>query len=101
MDRHARELSGALGEYLVDVPRRNILLRDLLRQRSEQCYAHKAKALPHVLSFDTELVLDAWTFGRPVNYLLAWIEPPIGTAGNLDEEQISRMARREALFAQP
>lgn len=69
---------GALGEYLVDATQRTILFWDLLRQRSEQYYAHKANPLPHVLTFDAELVLDARTFERPANYLLARILPPAG-----------------------
>lgn len=67
---------GAFGEYLVDTAQRTILFWDLLRRRSEQYYAQKAQAIPHVLSFDAELVLDGRTFERPVNYLLARIKPP-------------------------
>ena len=66
------------GEYLIDVAQRTVLFCDLLRRRSEQYYAYKAEALPHVLSFDAELVLDARTFDQPVNYLLARILPPAG-----------------------
>ncbi|WP_410498606.1 DUF3141 domain-containing protein [Chitinibacter sp. S2-10] len=65
-------------EYVVDVMQRTILYWDLLRQRSEQYYEQKEKAIPHVLKFDTELVLDARTFERPVNYLLVRIKPPKG-----------------------
>ena len=74
--------SGAFGEYLIDVAQRNILFCDLLRRRSEQYFAHQAQALPHVLSFDAEPVLDARTFERPANYLLARIEPPAGVVIN-------------------
>ena len=35
-------------------------------------------SVPHVLRFDAELVLDARTFERPANYLLARIKPPAG-----------------------
>src|SRR4030095_17016298 len=51
---------------------------DVMRQRSDQYYEQKAKAVPHVLSFDAELVLDARTFDKPVNYLLVRIHPPAG-----------------------
>jgi hypothetical protein len=61
---------GPLGEYMTDAMQRTILYWDVLRQRSDQYYAQKAKAVPHVLNFDAELVLDARTFKRPVNYLL-------------------------------
>ncbi len=70
--------AGALGEYLVDVAQRTVLFWDLLRRRSEQYYAQKAKAIPHVLNFDSELVLDARTFEKPANYLLYRIVPPAG-----------------------
>jgi pimeloyl-ACP methyl ester carboxylesterase len=69
---------GPLGEYLVDATQRTLLFWDVLRQRSDQYYEQKAKAVPHVLSFDAEPVLDARTFERPVNYLLVRIKPPEG-----------------------
>ena len=71
---------GPVGEYVVDATQRTILFWDLLRQRSEQYYAQKAKAVPHVLNFDAELVLDARTFKRPANYLLVRIKPPAGVS---------------------
>ena len=70
---------GAFGEYTVDVAQRTVLFWDLLRRRSEQYYANKAEAMPSVLSFDSEMVLDARTFAKPVNYFLARIIPPSGT----------------------
>lgn len=69
---------GAAGEYMTDAAQRTILFWDVLRQRSDQYYAQKAKAIPNVLSFDAELVLDARTFQRPVNYLLVRVKPPVG-----------------------
>jgi hypothetical protein len=69
---------GPVGEYVVDAAQRTILFWDLLRQRSEQYYAQKAKAIPHVLNFDAELVLDARSFERPANYLMVRIKPPQG-----------------------
>ena len=68
----------AAWDYWVDAWQRTILFWDVLRQRSEQYYAEKAKAVPHVLSFDAELLLDGRTFERPVNYGLARIKPPQG-----------------------
>ena len=61
---------GPVGEYMTDAMQRTILFWDVMRQRSAQYYAQKAKAVPHVLSFDAELVLDGRTFDKPVNYLL-------------------------------
>jgi hypothetical protein len=69
---------GPLGEYMTDAMQRTILYWDVLRQRSDQYYAQKAKAVPHVLNFDAELVLDARTFKKPVNYLLVRVKPPAG-----------------------
>ena len=89
-DRKASELSAltrraagfsagqAAWDYWVDAWQRTVLFLDVLRQRSEQYYAEKAKPVPHVLSFDAELVLDARTFERPVNYGLVRIKPPQG-----------------------
>ncbi len=68
----------ATWDYWVDAWQRTILFWDVLRQRSDQYYAQKAKAVPHVLIFDTELVLDGRTFDRPVNYGLVRIKPPQG-----------------------
>ncbi|MFZ1642532.1 MAG: DUF3141 domain-containing protein, partial [Candidatus Contendobacter sp.] len=65
-------------DYWVDGWQRTILFWDVLRQRSDQYYAQKAKAVPHVLSFDAELVLDGRTFARPVNYGLVRVKPPEG-----------------------
>ena len=64
------QASGSVGEYVVDAAQRTILFWDVLRQRSDQYYAQKEKAIPHVLSFDAELVLDARSFERPANYLM-------------------------------
>ncbi|HSD18139.1 MAG TPA: DUF3141 domain-containing protein [Thermomonas sp.] len=72
--------AGSLGEYMVDAAQRTILFWDVMRQRSTQYYEQKDKDIPHVLSFDSELVLDARTFARPVNYLLVRVAPPPGLA---------------------
>ena len=71
---------GPSGEYMVDTMQRTILFWDLMRQRSEQYYAQKAKAVPHVLNFEAELVLDGRNFERPANYLLVRINPPAGVS---------------------
>ncbi|MFO1420699.1 MAG: DUF3141 domain-containing protein [Candidatus Competibacteraceae bacterium] len=59
---------------------RTILFWDVLRQRSDQYYAQKAKAVPNVLSFGVDLLLDGRTFERPVNYGLVRVKPPEGVA---------------------
>lgn len=69
---------GPLGEYMTDAMERTILYWDLMRRRSEQQEEQKAKAVPNVLNFDAELVLDARTFKRPANYLLVRVTPPKG-----------------------
>src|SRR5215831_12061335 len=65
-------------DYWVDAWQRTILFWDVLRQRSDQYYEQKAKAVPHVLIFGHEVVLDGRTFDRPVNYGLVRIKPPVG-----------------------
>jgi Fe-S-cluster formation regulator IscX/YfhJ len=69
-----------IADYWVDSWQRTILFWDTLRRRGNQYFEHKAKAVPHVLSFDAELVMDGRTFARPVNYGLARIKPPEGVA---------------------
>jgi len=69
---------GPVGEYMTDAMQRTVLYWDVMRQRSDQYYSEKAKDVPHVLRFDAELVLDGRTFEKPVNYLLARINPPAG-----------------------
>ena len=77
---NALQAWGPASEYMTDAVQRTILFWDVLRQRSDQYYAQKAKAVPHVLSFDAELVLDGRTFDKPVNYLLVRVKSPAGVA---------------------
>jgi hypothetical protein len=73
----------SVGEYVADAAQRTILFWDVFRQRSDQYYAQKAKAVPHVLSFDAELVLDGRSFARSVNYGLVRVKPPQGVTIDL------------------
>ena len=66
--------------YWIDAWQRSILLLDVLRQRGNNYIEHNSRKAPHVLSFDVELVLDGRKLPRPVNYVLARIIPPEGTA---------------------
>jgi hypothetical protein len=74
----AHDYSGFVSEYFEDAWRRSILFLDVLRQRGNIYQAQKAKQVPHVLQFDTELVLDGRALPRPVNYGLVRIVPPAG-----------------------
>ena len=74
----ALQVWGPFGDYMIDAAQRTILFWDVMRQRSTQYYAQKNKPVPHVLSFDAELVLDARTFDKPVNYLLVRIKSAQG-----------------------
>ena len=65
-------------DYWTDTLQRTILFWDVLRQRSDEYYQQRAKAVPHVLSFDHELVMDGRTLERPVNYGLVRVKPPEG-----------------------
>jgi hypothetical protein len=67
-------------DYWIDAWQRTILFWDVMRQRSDEYHRQKSKPVPHVLSFDVELLLDARTFARPVNYLLVRVKPPGGVA---------------------
>src|SRR5436305_15253875 len=63
-------------EYLIDAAQRQILFWDVMRQRGNQYHEHLAEAVPHVLDYEVELILDGRTFERPVNYGLVRIVPP-------------------------
>ena len=65
-------------EYWTDATQRTLLFWDVMRRRSNAYYEQRAKAVPHVLTFDAEPVLDARSFERPVNYGLVRIKPPAG-----------------------
>ena len=70
-------------DYWTDGWQRTILFWDVLRQRSDQYYQERAKAVPHVLRFEHELVLDGRTLERPVNYGLVRVKPPAGVSIDL------------------
>src|ERR1700756_90622 len=72
------EAAGSAIEYWVDAWQRSVLLLDVLRQRGDNSVEHNARKVPHVLSFDAELVLDGRSLARPVNYGLVRIIPPKG-----------------------
>jgi len=72
----------AVAEYTIDALQRSVLFCDVLRQRSQDYYRHKAMNIPHVLGFGLEMILDARSFERPVNFWLARIEPPAGVIIN-------------------
>ncbi|MGE5128702.1 MAG: DUF3141 domain-containing protein, partial [Sphingomonadaceae bacterium] len=65
-------------QYATDLGQRTVLFWDTLRQRGNQYVEHVQAGSPPVLHFDYEMVLDARTFRRPVNYALVKIVPPAG-----------------------
>lgn len=67
---------GAAPDYWLDAWQRSILFLDILRQRGDVVQAHAEEAVPNVLDFQAELVLDGRDLPRPVNYLLVRITPP-------------------------
>lgn len=73
-----RKAFGPILEYWLDAWQRSILFLDILRERGDTYWAHKAQAVPHVLHFEVELVRDGRTLPRPVNYGLVRIIPPPG-----------------------
>ena len=66
----------AVQEYWLDAWQRWVLSLDVLRERGNTYLEHSAKDVPHVLSFQFELVRDGRTLQRPVNYALVRIVPP-------------------------
>ncbi len=69
----------AAQQYWLDAWQRSVLLLDIMRERGNAYLEHSAKAVPHVLNFQAELVHDGRTLERPVNYGLVRIIPPPGT----------------------
>jgi pimeloyl-ACP methyl ester carboxylesterase len=67
-----------LGEYLIDAAQRTVLYWDVMRQRGNQFQEHMAKEVPHVLQFESELIIDGRTLPQPVNYGMVKIRPPEG-----------------------
>jgi uncharacterized protein DUF3141 len=67
---------GPAHEYLRDAWQRSILFFDVLRERGNTFRERQKMEAPHVLQFETELILDGRTFARPVNYGLVRILPP-------------------------
>jgi pimeloyl-ACP methyl ester carboxylesterase len=63
-------------DYLVDTTQRSILFWDVMRQRGNQYREHMAEAVPHVLDYEVELIIDGRRLERPVNFCLARIIPP-------------------------
>jgi len=64
--------------YGVDFAQRSVLFWDTMRQRGNQFVEHERQGLPPVLHFEYEVLLDARTFEKPVNYALLRIIPPAG-----------------------
>ena len=72
------ELWASGAQYAIDFAQRSVLLWDTLRQRGNNFVEHERQGLPPVLRFDYEIVMDARSFKRPVNYALLRIVPPKG-----------------------
>ncbi len=64
--------------YWLDFTQRSVLFWDTLRQRGNNWVEHEKAGKPPLLDFDWEIVADARTFERPVNYALVQIIPPVG-----------------------
>src|SRR5262245_23157854 len=71
-------LFGPAMDYMIDAGQRTVLFWDVMRQRGNQYREHLAEAVPNVLSYEAELIMDGRTLKRPVNYGLVRIVPPQG-----------------------
>jgi hypothetical protein len=67
-------------QYTTDFAQRCILYSDTLRRRGNNFIAHEQAGKPPVLHFQNEMLMDARTFDRPVNYALLRILPPKGVS---------------------
>ena len=66
------------GHYTIDAWQRSVLYADIRRQRGNQYLEHVREGQPPVLHFEYEMLADARTFPKPVNYALVRIVPPAG-----------------------
>ncbi|HWU26170.1 MAG TPA: DUF3141 domain-containing protein [Rhizomicrobium sp.] len=71
---------GFVEDYWIDAWQRSIMYLDVLRERGNIYFEHKASAAPNVLNFEAELIRDGRTLAQPVNYLLVRIVPPEGAS---------------------
>jgi len=76
MGGHFAPVAEHFTSYAVDAAQRSVLFWDVMRQRSNQYRAHIARAAPHVLQYDVELIADGRTLEHPANYALVRIIPP-------------------------
>jgi pimeloyl-ACP methyl ester carboxylesterase len=72
------DMFGPAMDYMIDAAQRTVLFWDVMRQRGNQYREHMAEAVPNVLNYDAELIIDGRTLDRPVNYGLVRIVPPQG-----------------------
>ncbi|HTH61223.1 MAG TPA: DUF3141 domain-containing protein [Paraburkholderia sp.] len=72
-------------QYAVDGAQRWLIFLDTLRERGNDFVERTAQGLKPVLHFDHEVVLDARSFPRPVNYALLRIVPPEGVEVDLNK----------------
>ena len=72
----SKQTFGPAHEYWRDAWQRSILILDVLRQRGNKFRETQEETAPHVLQFETNLVIDGRTFSRPVNYVLIRIVAP-------------------------
>jgi len=73
-----QEIFSAACDYMLDSAQRSVLFWDTLYQRGNQFVEREADGLPSVLRFEYDLIMDARTFEKPVNYALARIKPSNG-----------------------
>ena len=69
---------GPAVDYMIDAAQRTVLFWDVMRQRGNQYREHLAETVPHVLTYEAELIIDGQKLERPVNYGLVRIVPPKG-----------------------
>ena len=54
-------LFGPAMDYMVDAAQRTVLFWDVMRQRGNQYREHLAETVPHVLSYEGEVIIDGRT----------------------------------------
>src|SRR4051794_20891976 len=65
-------------DYMIDATQRGVLFWDAMRQRGNQYRERLTETAPHVLDYEVEVIIDARSLDRPVNYALVRVIPPAG-----------------------
>lgn len=74
------QLAQDFAEYWTDSCQRGALFFDILRQRGDEQADMASRPMATVLTFEHEIIMSGSSLPRPINFSLARVIPPAGTA---------------------